>query len=53
MELVLSAISSGGLVGAANQYLCLIIISVAAKSGPVRLAPQVSADSLDRLLAGE
>ncbi len=42
MELLLSAISSGGLVGAANQYLCLIILSVAAKLGLVSLAPQVS-----------
>ena len=42
MELVLSAISTGGLVGGANQYLCLIIISVAAKLGLVSLAPQIS-----------
>ena len=42
MELLLSAISSGGLVGAANQYLCLIIISVAAKVGLVLLASPVS-----------
>ncbi len=41
MELLLSAISTGGLVGAANQYLCLIIMSVAAKLGLVNLAPQV------------
>jgi len=42
MEPLLSAISTGGLVGAANQYLCLIIMSVAAKLGLVSLAPQVS-----------
>ena len=41
MELLLSAISSGGLAGAANQYLCLIILSVVAKLGLVRLAPPV------------
>ena len=41
MELLLSAISSGGLVGAANQYLCLIIISVAARVGLVQLATPV------------
>ncbi len=41
MELVLSAISAGGLVGASNQYLCLLLISGAAKLGWIGLAPQV------------
>jgi len=42
MELLLSAISTGGLSGAGNQYLCLIIISVAAKLDLVSLAPPVA-----------
>ena len=42
MELLLSAISSGGLSGAANQYLCLIIVSVAAKLNLVGLATPVA-----------
>ena len=42
MELLLSAISTGGLAGAANQYLCLIIISAAAKVGLVSLASPVA-----------
>jgi hypothetical protein len=42
MELLLSAISTGGLAGAANQYLCLIIISAAAKLGLVSLASPVA-----------
>jgi hypothetical protein len=41
MELVLSAISAGGLVGASNQYLCLLLITIAAKLGWIGLAPQV------------
>jgi hypothetical protein len=46
MELLLSAISAGGLAGAANQYLCLILISVAAKLGLVNLAqPMVFMES--------
>ena len=46
MELLLSAISAGGLTGAANQYLCLILISVAARLGLVNLAqPMVFMES--------
>jgi len=41
MELLLSAISTGGLAGAGNQYLCLIIMSVAARLGLIGLAPPV------------
>jgi hypothetical protein len=41
MELLLSAVSAGGLVGAANQYMCLLLISVAAKLGWISLTPQV------------
>ena len=42
MELLLSAISAGGLSGAADQYLCLIILSVAARLGLVNLAQPVA-----------
>ena len=42
MELVLSAISAGGLVGAGDQYLCLMIISIAAKTDLVKLTPQMT-----------
>ncbi len=38
MELLLSAISAGGLVGASNQYLCLLLVSIAAKVGLITLA---------------
>ncbi|MBN1178385.1 MAG: DUF4126 family protein [Anaerolineae bacterium] len=41
MELVLSAISAGGLVGAGDQYLCLMIVSIAAKTNLVELTPQM------------
>ena len=37
MEVILSAISAGGLIGAGNQYLCLLIVSVAAKMGVIAL----------------
>lgn len=38
MELLLSAISAGGLVGAGNQYLCLLLVSLAARFDLVELA---------------
>jgi hypothetical protein len=41
MELLLSAISAGGLVGAGNQYLCLLIVSGAAKLDLISLSPQM------------
>lgn len=41
MQVILSAISAGGLVGASNQYLCLLIVSVAAKTGLISLTPQM------------
>lgn len=41
MQVILSAISAGGLVGAGNQYLCLLLVSVAAKTGLVTLAPEM------------
>lgn len=42
MELVLSAIAVGGLVGASDQYLCLLIVSIAARAGWVQLADPMS-----------
>jgi hypothetical protein len=41
MELVLSAIAAGGLIGASNQYLCLLLVSAAAKLELIELAPQM------------
>ncbi|TET54711.1 MAG: DUF4126 domain-containing protein [Anaerolineales bacterium] len=41
MELVLSAIAAGGLVGASNQYLCLLLVSGAARLELIELAPQM------------
>jgi hypothetical protein len=37
MALVLSAISAGGLVGAANQYACLLVVGLAARFGMITL----------------
>jgi|GEM_PF-788183 len=42
MELLLSAISAGGLVGAGNQYLCLVVLSLAARFGLVELSTPVA-----------
>jgi hypothetical protein len=41
MELVLSAISAGGLVGAGDQYLCLVIIAIGSRADLIKLSPQV------------
>jgi hypothetical protein len=41
-ELLLSAIATGGLAGAGNQYMCLLVLSIAAKMGWVGLVPQVA-----------
>ena len=41
MQLILSTIAAGGLVGAADQYLCLIIIGVMARLGIITLSPQM------------
>ncbi len=38
MELVLSAIATGGLVGASDQYMCLLIVSLAARLKWITLA---------------
>jgi len=41
LRLVLSAISAGGVVGVADQYLCLLLVSVAANRELFRLAEPV------------
>jgi hypothetical protein len=41
MELILATIAAGGVVGLSDQYLCMIILGVAADTGLVKLAPQV------------
>ncbi len=41
MELILSTIAAGGLVGAADQYLCLIIIGLMSRLGVITLTPQM------------
>lgn len=38
MALVFSAIAAGGLVGAANQYACLLVVAIAARAGLVTLS---------------
>jgi len=38
MQLILSAISAGGLIGASNQYLCLLIVAIAAKLDWINLS---------------
>ncbi|MCE5207375.1 MAG: DUF4126 family protein [Chloroflexi bacterium] len=42
MELILSTISAGGLVGAANQYLCLLIVAIAARFNLITLSDQTA-----------
>ncbi len=39
MPLVLSAISAGGVIGIADQYLCLLIVGLAARFGVINLMP--------------
>ncbi|MBN1954262.1 MAG: DUF4126 family protein [Anaerolineae bacterium] len=41
MELILSAIASGGLIGASDQYLCLLLIAIGAKTNLIEMAPQM------------
>ncbi len=42
MELVLSAISSGGLTGIANQYLFLLMICLGGRFDLIRLSPEMA-----------
>ncbi len=39
MEIALAAMSAGGLVGVSNQYLCLLIVALAARQGMIRVTP--------------
>lgn len=41
MQLILSTIAAGGLVGAADQYLCLMIIGVMSRLGIITLTPEM------------
>lgn len=41
MQVIISAMAAGGLVGAANQYMCLLIVSGAAKLGWISLTPEM------------
>lgn len=41
MQLILSAISAGGVIGIADQYLCLFIMGLAARFGFIQLMPQM------------
>ncbi|MBI3159663.1 MAG: DUF4126 domain-containing protein, partial [Chloroflexi bacterium] len=42
MELVLAAISSGGLIGVADQYLCLLIVGGGSRLGWFDLPPAMA-----------
>lgn len=41
MKLVIAAISAGGVLGVADQYVCLLIVSVLSKVGLITLSPQM------------
>lgn len=41
MSVVLAAITSGGLIGAADQYLCLLLVGSASRFGWITLSPQM------------
>lgn len=41
MQLLLATIAAGGLVGAADQYLCLLLVGAAGRAGWIELAPSV------------
>lgn len=42
MQVALAAMSAGGLVGIADQYLCLLIVAIAANQKLIKLAPQMA-----------
>lgn len=42
MELVFAAIAAGGLVGASNQYACLLVLGLAARFGLIQLSGPMS-----------
>ncbi len=39
MELMLAAISAGGMVGVSDQYMCMLVVGIAAKVGWIRISP--------------
>jgi hypothetical protein len=41
MKLVIAAISAGGVLGVADQYLCLLIVSILSKTGLITLSPEM------------
>jgi hypothetical protein len=41
MEIILSAIAAGGLVGVADQYLCLLLLSIGTRLGLFQVAPEM------------
>jgi hypothetical protein len=41
MKLVVAAIAAGGMLGVADQYMCLLIVSVLAKTGLITLSPEM------------
>lgn len=42
MKLVIAAISAGGVLGVADQYMCLLIVSVLSKTGLITLSPEMN-----------
>jgi hypothetical protein len=51
MQLILSAISAGGVIGAADQYLCLLILAVGARFGLVDIMPPMAFMTSDWFIA--
>lgn len=41
MKLVIAAISAGGVLGVADQYMCLLIVSILSKTGLIALSPEM------------
>jgi hypothetical protein len=41
MKLVIAAISAGGVLGVADQYMCLLIVSILSKTGLITLSPEM------------
>jgi hypothetical protein len=41
MKLVIAAISAGGVLGVADQYMCLLVVSILSKTGLITLSPEM------------
>ena len=41
MKLVIAAISAGGVLGVADQYMCLLIVSLLSKMGMITLSSEM------------